>query len=299
MRTYLYLLSLPAAALCAVLPRQTPSALAAADISSFKPFTFFASAAYCPPSTTKTWTCGGDCDALADFIPRATGGDGTVVQFWFVGYHPPLDSIVVAHQGTNPDKILPVVVDADAFLEDLDPEMFPGLPDGVKAHQGFQDAHALTASDVKTAVLDTMSQFNTSNIVLSSHSLGAAISMLDALYLKLNLPEGTNFKFVGYGTPRVGNQAFADFVDSQLPDLTRINNKQDPVPIVPGRFLGFRHPSGEVHISSSGQFLSCDTQDDTATGCIDDTEGNIFDSSLGDHSGPYDGVVIGNCDDDT
>ena len=29
------------------------------QISSFKPYTFFASAAYCLPSTTSKWTCGG------------------------------------------------------------------------------------------------------------------------------------------------------------------------------------------------------------------------------------------------
>jgi hypothetical protein len=39
--------------------RQSITALSAAQISSFKPFTFFASAAYCQPSTTLTWTCGG------------------------------------------------------------------------------------------------------------------------------------------------------------------------------------------------------------------------------------------------
>ena len=31
----------------------------------------------------------------------------------------------------------------------------------------------------------------------------------------------------------------------------------DIIPIVPGRFLGFQHPHGEVHILSPGDAVSC------------------------------------------
>lgn len=33
--------------------------------------------------------------------------------------------------------------------------------------------------------------------------------------------------------------------------------RPDIVPIVPGRFLGFQHPHGEVHILSPGNAVSC------------------------------------------
>ena len=76
---------------------------------------------------------------------------------------------------------------------------------------------------------------------------------------------------------KVGNQAFANYVDAHL-TLTHINNKwvehslhdrnscsilelipvrEDPIPILPGRFLGYAHPSGEVHIMDSGSWFSC------------------------------------------
>lgn len=55
---------------------------------------------------------------------------------------------------------------------------------------------------------------------------------------KLNLPSAT-VKGVTYGTPRVGNPAFANFFDSTVNDFTRVDNRDDLVPIVPGRFLGF------------------------------------------------------------
>ena len=90
---------------------------------------------------------------------------------------------------------------------------------------------------------------------------GAAIGLLDAIYLPLHIPNLTT-RFVGYGLPRVGNQHFADYVDAAvqgatLSAVTHINNKKDDVPILPGRFLGFHHPSGEVHIDEAGAWLAC------------------------------------------
>jgi hypothetical protein len=85
---------------------------------------------------------------------------------------------------------------------------------------------------------------------------GAAISLLDSVFLPLWLPKQTIFQTIGYGLPRVGNKAFANYVDANL-DLTHINNREDPVPTVPFEFLGFVHPSGEVHIEDSGEWAAC------------------------------------------
>jgi hypothetical protein len=99
-------------------------------------------------------------------------------------------------------------------------------------------------------------------------------------------------KTITYGAPRVGNEAFANFANG-LSDMVRVNNKKDIVPIVPGRFLGFAHTEGEVHISSSNAWLSCPGQDSTDAGCTIDTVPNILVGSTGDHMGPYDGVTMG------
>ncbi len=39
--------------------REAITTLTSAQVSAFTPFTYFASAAYCNPSTTISWTCGG------------------------------------------------------------------------------------------------------------------------------------------------------------------------------------------------------------------------------------------------
>jgi len=56
---------------------------------------------------------------------------------------------------------------------------------------------------------------------------------------------------------QVGNQEFANWVDANIPEVTRVTHQQDIVPILPGRFLGFRHPSGEVHIAENNKFMKC------------------------------------------
>ena len=75
--------------------------------------------------------------------------------------------------------------------------------------------------------------------------------------MRLNLPAGTTVRGVTFGKPRVGNPAWATYFDSQIANFTRVNNKRDVVPTVPGRRLGFRHPRQEIHIQEDGMVVAC------------------------------------------
>jgi Lipase (class 3) len=115
-----------------------------------------------------------------------------------------------------------------------------------------------TAPGILSAVQQTLSAQSASSVTVVGHSLGAALALLDGLFLKLHLPPSVTVKVVGYGMPRVGNQDFANLVDNQLGGLvTHINNGEDPIPIVPGMILGFHHVSGEVHIQGPGAWDAC------------------------------------------
>jgi len=46
-----------------------------------------------------------NCQANPDFVPIATGGDGSSVQYWFVGYNPSSQEVIVSHQGTDPSQL--------------------------------------------------------------------------------------------------------------------------------------------------------------------------------------------------
>jgi len=92
--------------------------------------------------------------------------------------------------------------------------------------------------------------------------------------------------------PRVGNQAFANYVDATV-KLTHINNKEDPIPTLPGMFLGFVSPSGEIHIQDSGSWDSCPGQDNPSDLCIVGDVPTLLESNVADHDGPYYGVSMG------
>jgi len=277
--------------------REDPTPLSQKASQAFTPFANFAAAAYCPTSQTSTWSCGANCDALPGFVPTATGGDGDAVPFWFVGFFPSMDAVIVGHQGTNPEQLIEDLEDADFFLSSLDPSLFPGISSSIQAHSGFQSVQASTATDVLNAVQSTLDTHGTNNVILASHSLGAATALLDAVFLQLNLPKSISFQVVDFGLPRVGNQAFANYVDASGISVTRVINQHDIVPILPGRFLGFVHPSGEVHIEpNTGQFVSCKGQEDESVGCEDELVPTIFEGSIPNHLGPYNGVTIGGCE---
>ena len=118
--------------------------------------------------------------------------------------------------------------------------------------------HTSTASTILSAVQNTLSTQRLSSVTVVGHSLGGALALLDGVFFSLQLPKDVTVKVISYGMPRVGNQAFANFVDRYLSGgVTHVNNKEDPIPIVPDMFLGFHHPSGEIHILDSGAWGVC------------------------------------------
>lgn len=81
---------------------------------------------------------------------------------------------------------------------------------------GFGTAQAASATAVLAAVKQVLAAHSITHVTLVGHSLGAAISTIDGIYLKLALPSTTTFKHVLHGSPRVGNQQFADYIDANV-----------------------------------------------------------------------------------
>ncbi|KAF8814001.1 lipase class 3 family protein [Phlegmacium glaucopus] len=271
--------------------RQTITPLTESEISSFKPFTYFASTAYCNPSTINDWSCGDNCAANSDFIPVASGGDGNSVQFWYVGFSLSQRTVIVAHQGIDISQTQAETTSAALAMGPLDATLFPGVNSSIQVNSGWADGQAKTATQILSAVQDAIAAHSATKVTIVGHSLGAATSLLDGVYLPLHI-SGVSFKMIGYGMPRLGNQAFADYVDANL-DVTHINNKKDFFPIVPAAFGGYRHPSGEVHIKENDQWVSCSGQENPSTECTVGDVPNTFGGSANDHAGPYDGVTMG------
>ncbi|KAI0366056.1 alpha/beta-hydrolase [Pilatotrama ljubarskyi] len=264
------------------------------EMSSWAPYTQFARAAYCGSSKVANWACGDACNAVPGFQVSATGGDGDATQYYYVGYWPSQKAVVVAHEGTDPTAFESDLTDIDIPMTTLDSTLFPGVSSSVLVHEGFANQQAKTAAAILTATKNLISKNGATTVITVGHSLGGALAELDALFFTLNLPSSIHVKSVTYGTPRVGNPTYATLFDSKVPDFKRINNEQDPIPIVPGRFLGFQHPHGEIHILGAGNAVSCPGDDDaTDSQCTISSVPNITKGNIIDHLGPYEGIYIG------
>ncbi|KAG8746068.1 hypothetical protein FRC10_006171 [Ceratobasidium sp. 414] len=218
----------------------TVTPISASTITSYSPYASFVAAAYC--SGTANWSCTA-CKRIPGFIPYATGGDGNGIPLWYVGWWPAGSSVIVAHEGTDPTQFLSLLTDANILTDPLDPALFPGLPSTIEVHDGFRNAQASTAKTVLATVKKIIAERGATQVTTTGHSLGGAIATLDAMYLKLNLPSNIAIKAVTYGQPRVGNQEFANWIDQNIPDFSRVTNTHDPIPIVPGKSYIQRSPT--------------------------------------------------------
>ncbi|KAJ6525303.1 Alpha/Beta hydrolase protein [Mycena vulgaris] len=276
----------------------TLTALTADDLTALDSFTQFARAAYCPVDKLMSWDCGAACDANPDFEATLAGGMGNAVQFFFVGYYPKSNSVIVSHQGTDPLALMSDLTDLNVFKGELNSTLFPNLPadSGIEIHTGFRDEHAITAEEIQTEVKRLIAEKGATQVTVVGHSLGGALAELDALSLRLNLPTTVGVNAVTYGTPRVGNQEFVQFFDTQVTDFKRVNNQADLVPTVPGRFLGFAHPKGEIHIvdDDTKEIVACPGNDDAEDEkCQIKTVPTILSGNILNHLGPYNGIFIG------
>ncbi|EIW75196.1 hypothetical protein CONPUDRAFT_132138 [Coniophora puteana RWD-64-598 SS2] len=144
------LLTLALAGLAAATPtpirRQSITTLGQSDINGFTPYTWYASAGYCPANETINWSCGTNCDSNSGFKPIASGGDGDSVQFWYVGFDPSMNEIIVAHQGTDPSEFESLLTDGEFTLTNLNGNatLFPGIDDSIQVHRSISPTRPLT-----------------------------------------------------------------------------------------------------------------------------------------------------------
>lgn len=93
-----------------------------------------------------------------------------------------------------------------------------------------------------------LAAYNGYKLVIVGHSLGAGVATVATAYLRRDGYAGTDL--YTYGSPRVGNAAFADFVTNQAGSEFRVTHYNDATPNVPPLFLGYRHTDGEYWLST-------------------------------------------------
>lgn len=142
----------------------------------------------------------------------------------FIGYLPTKESIFVVFRGST--SIKDWLNNLNALLTD-----YPGCQD-CKVHKGFYVAQQSVMPLVRSAVQALRQQFPRYRVVVTGHSLGASLATLTALQLHAEGLTGS-LRLVHFGSPRVGNTAFASYLSKALPDRHRLTHHKDMVPHVP------------------------------------------------------------------
>ena len=117
---------------------------------------------------------------------------------------------------------------------------------GCQIHKGFSDSWNELKSFVDNTVGVTLSENPGYTLVVTGHSLGAAVATIATAYLR---NKGYHIDLYNFGSPRVGNEAFVDYVTAQAGAEYRVTHQDDPVPRLPPMFFGYRHTSPEYWLN--------------------------------------------------
>jgi len=167
------------------------------------------------------------------------------------------------------------------------------FPGGGEVHNGFKRAYISSRIYIIPEIAALRQRYPAASVSITGHSLGAALALLAVLDLKNGLftvtnvaginhvsselfpeelPFSTNelellgatttavgvsfpiaLPFVNFGQPRVGNAAFAAYVNKELgANYIRVTHRHDPVPRVPIQAQGFAHPPLEIYFPEQG-----------------------------------------------
>ena len=122
-------------------------------------------------------------------------------------------TVVVAHQGTDPKKVLSIANDVEFKQVSANKTLFPQAANGVQLHSGFQATQGRTADVVLKTVKSALKKSGYKKVLVTGHSLGAAVASLDAAMLRMALSKDVAVSAVVFGLPRVGNSDWATLLN--------------------------------------------------------------------------------------
>jgi len=116
------------------------------------------------------------------------------------------------------------------LAEKLDISSAAAQWDPVYCGKGFVDAYSTIRSGVHGAVRRALKDVGSKKLIVTGHSLGAAMSLIGALDLRVHLPLDVAMHTYSFACPPAGNSAFVRMLEAQ-PNFSclRINNLNDVV----------------------------------------------------------------------
>ena len=155
-----------------------------------------------------------------------------------VAHHKTENLIVVAFRGTIITSINNLLTDIDYAQID-----YPQCKN-CKVHKGFKTHFEEMSAMVQNSLAKARKARPTAKIICTGHSLGAALAIVFAVRLYENVPSlRGNIQLVTYGSPRVGNQAFVNYVNTFIGEskIFVVVYKGDPITSVPLVKQNYKH----------------------------------------------------------
>ena len=217
------------------------------------------SVAYCGRASVLAWNCSRCRASFAGaFDVEAAVYDAGWDLFAFAGYSKVLKAPVVAFKGTDSRSVYNWAENMRYWRSDL-PLPVPGA-DGALVHTGFYASwnSSALAPNITAAAGRLVERFPGRPLFVVGHSLGAALATVAAVDIRARLEaerrrrsSEKNFRpldvrLVTFGSPRVGNAAFASFVRQATRLSLRLTHNRDIVPSVPPTWVGFHHVATEA-----------------------------------------------------
>ncbi len=128
----------------------------------------------------------------------------------------------------------------------------------IRVHSGF----LATYKSVRSRILPLIPE-EAEKVVVTGHSLGAALSVLCAVDVQYNF-KSKDVEAYLFGCPRVGNKAFAKSYDKRVFKTMRVSNGNDVVTKIPPKILGFHHVGIDIHTGSVALPLVLSFRDHTS-----------------------------------
>jgi hypothetical protein len=153
----------------------------------------------------------------------------------------------------------------DAEVVQIPYETFPDCK--CKVHSGFYKSAINIYPQVHASLNDIQQVFPSYSIIVTGHSYGAAVAQLVAMELLANKLTSSVYN---YGQPRVGNPAYAKFVNEKLLNIWRFTHYKDMVPHVPPiTVLNYYHSCREVYEDETHSLHTCSDIDGEDPNCAD------------------------------
>jgi len=151
--------------------------------------------------------------------------------------------IVLAFRGTEPTKIRDWLTDLK-FIQGKGPA-------GINVHRGFYQGLRSVWSDVLAKLGEF--RYNNQAVILTGHSLGAALATLAAAQLKTDKNITINGLYT-FGSPRVGGRDFEKYFDQHFQGrVFRFVNNNDVVTRFPPTINLYKHVGEFLYFDTDGE----------------------------------------------